>query len=82
MYKDKPDGGDSLDSNHNKDDVKETITVKKATPAPKADTPSTPLADTGAMLGQHIWGLVLAGLALVAGGITFFMKKRKSSSEK
>jgi hypothetical protein len=67
-----------------KDDVDETFKVKvPETPTtPSKETPSTPLADTGAALGQHLWGIILAGLALVAGGVTFFMKKRKSSSEK
>lgn len=67
-----------------KDDVDETFKVKvPETPTtPSKEKPSTPLADTGAALGQHLWGIILAGLALVVGGVTFFMKKRKSSSEK
>ncbi len=58
----------------------------KETPKPGKDgkdgKDGKSLADTGASFGQHIWGIILAGLALVAGGVTFFMKKRKSSSEK
>ncbi|QSR03130.1 cell wall anchor protein (plasmid) [Lactococcus sp. LG1074] len=36
------------------------------------------LADTGAALGQHIWGLVIAGLALITGISTFIISKRKN----
>ncbi|USI69372.1 VaFE repeat-containing surface-anchored protein (plasmid) [Lactococcus petauri] len=82
---DKPsDNVKPIIDNKDKNNPDETFKVKvPETPTtPSKETPSTPLADTGAALGQHLWGIILAGLALVAGGVTFFMKKRKSSSEK
>ncbi|MFK4935509.1 SspB-related isopeptide-forming adhesin [Lactococcus garvieae] len=43
---------------------------------------SKPLADTGASLGQHIWGLVIAGLALISGIAAYVIKKHKKHTLK
>lgn len=45
---------------------------------PTANIVVKALADTGAALGQHIWGLVIAGLALITGISTFIISKRKN----
>ncbi|WP_285023718.1 VaFE repeat-containing surface-anchored protein [Lactococcus garvieae] len=70
---------------HDKNDESETFTVKPKTPTPKADTPNNPvskkLADTGAALGQHIWGLLIAFLALISGTTAFIIQKRKKNEE-
>ncbi|MGY0186844.1 SpaA isopeptide-forming pilin-related protein [Lactococcus petauri] len=45
---------------------------------PTANIVVKALADTGAALGQHIWGLVIAGVAFVSGISTFVISKRKN----
>ncbi len=45
---------------------------------PTANIVVKALADTGAALGQYVWGLVIAGLALITGISTFIISKRKN----
>ena len=40
------------------------------------------LADTGASLGQYVWGLLIAFLALVSGTTAFIIQKRKKIKDK
>ncbi|MFK4956351.1 SspB-related isopeptide-forming adhesin [Lactococcus garvieae] len=64
------DGKDGNDGQDGKDGETKTVTKENKT-----------LADTGAALGQHIWGLVIAGLAMVAGLSVFIIKKLKKNND-
>lgn len=49
---------------------------------PKENPVVKKLADTGAALGQHVWGLLIAFLALVSGTTAFIIQKRKKIKDK
>ena len=49
---------------------------------PKENPVVKKLADTGAALGQHVWGLLIASLALVSGTTAFIIQKRKKIKDK
>lgn len=48
---------------------------------PKENPVVKKLADTGAALGQHVWGLLIAFLALISGTTAFIIQKRKKNEE-
>lgn len=92
------DFGNGYSGNLVKNNVPEPKEQPKETPKPGKDgkdgkdgapgktetvtKESKPLADTGASLGQHIWGLVIAGLALISGIAAYVIKKRKKHTLK
>lgn len=49
---------------------------------PKENPVVKKLADTGAALGQHVWGLLIAFLAFVSGTTAFIIQKRKKMKDK
>ncbi|WP_285017109.1 SspB-related isopeptide-forming adhesin [Lactococcus garvieae] len=91
------DFGNGYSGNLVKNNVPEPKEQPKETPKPGKDgkdgkdgepgktktvtKENKPLADTGAALGQHIWGLVIAGLAMVAGLSVFIIKKLKKNND-
>ncbi|QSR09918.1 MULTISPECIES: SpaA isopeptide-forming pilin-related protein [Lactococcus] len=48
---------------------------------PKENPVVKKLADTGAALGQHVWGLLIAFLALISGTTAFIIQKSKKNEE-